>query len=138
MPDPWRSLGHSLVDMGAELFTRGRPHPMIDATLRCERLVAEAEDPEVAVLLLDFILGFNAAADPVGDTIGAIRTAKERAAARGGHLCVVANICGTEGDPQGLAGQIGQLAEAGVIVMPSGAQAAVFAAALIRDLRRGV
>ena len=35
---------------------------MIDATLRRERLLAEAEDPEVAVLLLDFILGFNAAA----------------------------------------------------------------------------
>ena len=138
LPDPWRSLGHSLVDMGAETFTRGRPHPMIDATLRCERLVAEAEDSEVAVLLLDFILGFNAAADPVGDTIGAIRTAKERAAARGGHLCVVANVCGTEGDPQGLAGQMGQLADAGVIVMPSGVQAAVFAAALIRDIRRGV
>ena len=134
LSDPWRSLDSSLVDMGAETFTRGRPHPMIDATLRYERLVAEAEDPTVAVVLLDFILGFNAAADPAGDMIGAIRLAKERAVSRGGYLSVVANVCGTEGDPQGLSEQVRLLKNAGVILMPSAAKAASFAATLIRSL----
>ena len=66
--------------------------------------------------------------------IEAIREAKERAAARDGYLSIVANVCGTEGDPQGLVRQVRLLDEAGVIVLPSGAQAAAFAAGSIGGL----
>jgi FdrA protein len=123
--------------MGAEIFTQGRPHPMIDSTLRRERLLAEAEDPEVAVLLLDFILGYNSSPDPVGDLADAIRAVKAKAAGRGGYLCVVANICGTGGDPQGLAEQTRLLEETGAVVQPSGARAAAFAGALVSALDGG-
>lgn len=126
LADPDRSEEDAFVDMGAERFVEGRPHPMIDATLRRKRLEQEGRDPTVAVVLLDFILGAIASRDPVGDMLEAIRGARQAAAARGGHLCVVASVCGTDGDTQGLEGQVRALVEAGALVFPSNAQAAEF------------
>jgi succinyl-CoA synthetase alpha subunit len=130
--------GDSLLDMGAEELVQGRPHPMIDATLRRGRLEEEGRDPSVALVLLDFILGAISSADPVGDLLPAIRGAQDAARGRGGHLCVVASVCGTEGDAQGLERQARALAEAGVLVFPSAAQAAGFCrdARLLLDARR--
>jgi len=126
LPDPHRSLGSTFVDLGAEIFVDGRPHPMIDATLRRKRLDQEGEDPEVAVVLLDFILGAIASPDPVGDLLGAARGAQRAARRRGGHLCLAASVCGTDQDTQGLQTQVRALAEAGVLVFPTAAQAAAF------------
>jgi FdrA protein len=126
LPDPHRSLGSAFVDLGAEIYVQGRPHPMIDATLRRKRLEQEGEDPEVALVLLDFILGAISTPDPVGDLLGAVRGAREAARRRGGHLCLAASVCGTDQDAQGLQGQARALAEAGVLVFPTAAQAAAF------------
>jgi hypothetical protein len=134
LADAHRSLEHTLVDMGADEFTAGRPHPMIDSSLRRERMSAEAQDPEVALLLLDFILGFIASPDPAGELAGAIAEAKNKAKERGGYLSVVASVCGTEEDPQNLAGQIRMLQEAGAVVLPSSAQAARFSADLLQSI----
>lgn len=128
LQDPRRSREHTLVDMGTGIFTQGRPHPMIDSTLRRERVLEEAKDPEVAVLLLDFILGHGASPDPVGELVEAIREAKRMVAKRGAYLSVVASVCGTEGDPQGLGEQTRLLKETDVVVFPSAAQAAGLAA----------
>lgn len=132
LSDPRRSIEHTLVDMGAEFFTDGRAHPMIDATLRRERILAEAQDPQVAVLLLDFILGYNASADPAGDLVDAITQAQHLAHARGDELIVIASVCGTDGDPQGLNRQIKLLKDVGVIVLPSSAQAARVAGMIVQ------
>lgn len=126
LSDPDHSQEDAFVDMGAERFVQGRPHPMIDATLRRRRLEQEGRDPTVAVVLLDFILGAIASRDPVGDMVEAIRGARRAANCRGGHLCVVASVCGTDGDAQGLDGQVRRLIEAGALVFPSNAQAADF------------
>lgn len=134
LPDPFQSLEHSLVDMGGNEFTSGRPHPMIDSRLRRERILAEGQDPEVAILLLDFILGLNASPDPAGELAAAISEAKAGAKKRGGSLSVVASICGTEDDPQGLWKQVKALEEVGGIVFRSSAQAAQFSARLIKSL----
>jgi FdrA protein len=120
------SRGHSLVDMGAEIFVEGRPHPMIDASLRCRRVTKEGDDPAVACLLLDFILGAISSEDPVGDVLPAVRAAQDSVRARGGHLCVAASVCGTDEDTQGLARQTRLLEEAGALVFQSNAQAALF------------
>jgi succinyl-CoA synthetase alpha subunit len=120
------SREHTLVDMGAEMFVEGRPHPMIDATLRRERVASEGRDPEAALLLLDFILGAISSRDPVGDLLDAISEAKSGARRRGGYLCVVASVCGTGADTQGLERQSQMLRDAGVLVFPSNAQAALF------------
>ena len=137
LSDPLQSREHSLVDMGADEFTAGRPHPMIDSRQRRERLLAEAKDPMVAGILLDFLLGFNSAADPVGELAPAIAEAKGEFKKRGGFLSVVASVCGTDGDPQSLCEQIARLEAEGVVVLPSSARAARFAAMLALQLKGG-
>ena len=124
LADPDRSWQHTAVDMGDDYYTLGKPHPMIDGTLRRRRILSEAQDPQVAILLLDFILGYNASRDPVGDVLDAIIEARQTAHKRGGHLTVVASICGTEGDPQDLNLQARMLREAGALVYQSNARAA--------------
>ena len=132
LEDPMASLGHSLLDLGDDRFTQGKPHPMIDAGERRKRILQEASDPEVAVLLLDFILGEMSSPNPVGDLIGAIRQAQEIAARRGGHLSVVASVCGTDLDVQSLDQQKTMLLDAGACVLPSSAAAAGFCRDLIQ------
>jgi succinyl-CoA synthetase alpha subunit/DNA-binding transcriptional ArsR family regulator len=132
--DPMKSEGHTLLDMGTDDFTVGKPHPMIDSRLRRERILAEGQDPQVAILFLDFVLGFNSSPDPAGELVSAIEEVKGEAKKRGGSLSVVASICGTEGDPQNLPRQVKVLEEAGVIVFPSSAQAARFCALLAASL----
>ncbi|MCP6588600.1 hypothetical protein NL514_30895, partial [Klebsiella pneumoniae] len=75
--------GHRLIDLGDDAWTVGRPHPMIDPTNRISRLLQEARDPEVAAIVMDFVLGFGSHEDPVGSTIKAIKEAKAIAAADG-------------------------------------------------------
>lgn len=126
------SLEHTLVDMGADEFTLGKPHPMIDGTMRKQRILAEAHDPQTAILLLDFILGYNASMDPVGELLDAIIEAKQIAKKRNGNLTVVASICGTDGDPQDVRLQSKLLKEAGVMVFNSNAKAAAFCCELLK------
>jgi succinyl-CoA synthetase alpha subunit len=132
--DPMRSDEHTLVDMGADEFTVGRPHPMFDSRLRCDRLLFEAQDPQMAILLLDFILGFNSSPDPAGELVSVIAEAKHEVRKRGGSLSVVASVCGTEADPQNLQQQMKLLIDLGVVVFPSSAQAARFCALLATTL----
>jgi len=96
---------------------------MIDGTLRAQRILAESVDPEVAILLLDFILGTNAATDPVGDIVGAIVEGRHKRPKEAGDLMVVASICGTEGDRQNISRQSKALNDAGVQVFWSNARA---------------
>jgi FdrA protein len=128
LQDAMHSLAHSFVDLGADEFTVGRPHPMIDGSLRSERIRAEAADPETAMILLDIILGHVSSPDPVGDVIEAVVSAKQSASERGGYLSVVANVCGTDLDPQDFDAQSSHLRQAGVIVFESSVTAATFAA----------
>ena len=99
---PTRSQGHCVIDMGDDYFTQGKPHPMIDGTERRKRILEEARDPELKVLLLDFVLGYNASKDPAGEQADAIREAREMVKTRRGYLPVVTSICGTDLDPQDL------------------------------------
>ena len=131
LENPDRSREHTMVDMGDDYFTVGRPHPMIDSTLRAQRIRAEGRDPQVRLLLLDIVLGYNAARDPVGDLLVAIGEARQAAAQRGGVLTVVASICGTALDPQDMTLQARLLREAGAIVFPSNARAAQFCVRLL-------
>lgn len=132
LEDPNGSFETSFVDMGAEEFVEGRPHPMIDATLRRKRIEREANDPTVAILLLDFILGSIASRNPAGDLLGAIREIRRK------QVCVVASICGTDRDEQGFEVQKQALEEAGVLVFPTSGQAVKFCreAAFLLALRK--
>jgi len=117
------SVRHTCVDMGEEEFTRGRPHPMIDAALRSERLISEAKKSDVAVILFDVVLGYVASADPAGDLLPAIRAAKEAAGKKGLTIAFVSHVCGTGKDPQNMNEQVEKLTKEGVMVFPTNALA---------------
>ena len=122
---------HVALDLGADEFTLGKPHPMIDPSGRIEAVAQAGRDPRVGVLLLDVVLGHGAHADPAGALVPAIRRAVTEAKRRGRRLAVVAFVCGTERDPQALSAQEATLRAAGVMVEGSSTRAARLAAALI-------
>jgi FdrA protein len=117
---------HVCLDLGEEEFTKGRPHPMIDPEARLEHLRGEGAKPDVAVVLLDVVLGYGSHPDPA--EVFAPVCADIRAGGRG--PAVVAYVLGTDADPQGLTRQRAALAEAGCIVPPTAGRAALAAAAL--------
>ncbi len=123
LPSGMVSEGHTIVDMGDDEMTRGRPHPMIDPTLRLERIAAEAADPSCGVLLLDLVLGYGSHPDPAGELADAIRSAIAVAATGGRALPVVVALVGVEGDPQGLTRCADALSQAGAEVYLSNAAA---------------
>jgi FdrA protein len=116
--------GHAAIDLGADEFTVGRPHPMIDPSGRIERIVQEALDPTTAVIMLDVVLGYGGHEDPAGALAPAIAQAKAECAKGGRHLSVVSFVCGTEEDPQRLSAQQARLRDAGALVLPNHTAAA--------------
>jgi FdrA protein len=134
LPDPRRSQGHTCVDLGEDIFTVGRPHPMLEPVMRRERLLAEAEDPETAVVLLDVVIGYGAHPDPAGALVELIREARQLAKAEGRNLPIVASVCGVDADPQNRTVQVRKLEAAGVLVMPSNFQATCLAAQIATGL----
>jgi len=128
------SQEHTIVDLGEDEFTVGRLHPMMDNDLRIRRLHQEADDPEVAVILLDVVLGYGAHPDPAGELAPAITQARAQAEQAGRHLEVVAVVTGTDQDPQNLQSQVQQLEAAGVRVETSNEAAARFVGQLVRAL----
>lgn len=116
--------GHAFVDYGDDEYTRGRAHPMIDQTVRIDRLREAAADESVGVILMDVVLGYGANADPAGELAPEITKAAEAGAA------VVVSLCGTKGDPQGRDVQARMLHDAGASVWLSNAAASREAARL--------
>ena len=82
----------------------------------------------LGVVLFDLMLGRASAQDPAGPLSRAIREARGKESTP----VFVASVVGTAEDPQGLEEQVAILEEAGVMVLPSNAQAARFAAALVK------
>jgi FdrA protein len=128
------SQGHTIVDLGEDEFTVGRLHPMMDNDLRIRRLRQEADDPEVAVILLDVVLGYGSHPDPASELGPAIAEARTGAEQAGRHLEVVAVVVGTDEDPQGLDAQVEQLRAAGARVEVSNDAAVRYVGRLLRSL----
>ncbi|HSF82561.1 MAG TPA: acyl-CoA synthetase FdrA [Anaerolineales bacterium] len=128
------SQAHTVIDLGEDEFTVGRLHPMMDNDLRIRRLEKEANDPQVAIILLDVVLGYGAHPNPAGELAAAIAKVKAMAKTAGRYLEVVAVVCGTDEDPQDLNAQIKQLKDAGVVVETSNDKAIRYAGQLARAL----
>ena len=110
-----------IVDLGADEYTVGRPHPMIDNTLRLERLAEMSRDETVGTVLLDVVLGHGASPDPAAELQSALRDIS---------VPIFVSLIGTNGDPQNFDSQVNQLTQAGAEVHLSNASAA--RAAVIR------
>ncbi|MGN6462212.1 MAG: acyl-CoA synthetase FdrA [Pseudolabrys sp.] len=119
---------HVLLDLGDDEYTVGRPHPMIDPSLRNQMLHESLASGSAAVILLDVVIGYGAHADPAGELIVQLPPVKDRKAV------LVASVCGTEQDPQSYSRQAQALKDAGVVVAPSNAHAAELAIDIIRKL----
>jgi FdrA protein len=119
------SVEHTIIDMGDDQFTQGRPHPMIDPGLRDERLDREAADPATAVLLVDVVLGYGSTMDPVSGLVEVLERAQPAA---------IVHVCGTSADPQGRANVVEQLRSCGALVAETNAEAASWAAFVATEL----
>jgi FdrA protein len=128
-----KSSENTIIDMGDDEFTQGRPHPMIDPSQRDVRIQDEASDPTTAVILFDVVLGYGASDDPTHGLLGVIGSAKAKARAAGRTLAFVGYVCGTELDPQNRGTIVAGLKSAGVIVASSNAEAAAWSAAIIAE-----
>jgi len=127
--DPLSATGHAMIDLGADEFTRGRPHPMIDSSIRDDQLRRALGSEDVLVVLLDVILGYAAHEDPATPVVDVLESVDA-----GDWPVVVASVVGTRGDPQGWEDQVTKLADAGVAVTESNADAV----ALARDVHATV
>jgi FdrA protein len=126
---PLPGQAHLVVDTGEDFYTRGKPHPMVDQTVRCGLIRSLGADPGVGVLLLDLVLGDGAHPDPAVELAAAVSATR---AARGhAPLTVIASVTGTELDPQDANRQRALLTAAGVHCQPSAWRAAAVAAGLV-------
>ena len=126
LANPLVSHKHTILDLGEDEFTVGRPHPMLDNTLRLQRLAKEASDPEVAIILLDVVLGYGAHPDPASELAPALSNAISSAQKNGRNLEVIVTVVGTDEDPQDLKAQIKKFKTAGARVETSSREAALY------------
>ena len=127
MVDVESSEGDTFIDFGEDDLTEGRAHPMIDPSLRNERLERESRDPGVGAIVLDVVLGYGAHPDPASDLARLVSEALDRR----DDLTIVVALCGARGDPQTVDDQSGRLSEAGALVTRNSAQAARVALAAV-------
>jgi FdrA protein len=125
------STGHRLLDLGDDVYTKGRPHPMIDPAVRDGPVQDALDDTAVGVILVDVVIGLGAHSDPAGHLAAHVSTGR-----RGDGPAVIASVTGTEADPQVRSDQVGKLMAAGIHVAPTNADAATWALAAIRASRK--
>ena len=121
------SQKNTVIDLGEDEFTVGRPHPMIDYSLRNRRILEEAADAGTAVILLDVVLGYGSNPDPAAELTPVLRKAARKVA-------VVCSITSTDQDPQNRSRVEKALRKAGAIVMPSNAAACKLAGLIAQGL----
>ncbi len=80
IPNSLISQEHTIIDLGEDEFTVGRLHPMMDNEMRIRRLMEEAGDPAVAVIMLDVVIGYGSHPDPASELAPAVVKAKNQAA----------------------------------------------------------
>ncbi len=115
MKDVFSLEGNILLDLGDDVFTNGRPHPMIDPTIRLDRIIEACKQKTTGVVLLDFELGYGSHEDPVGATIDAIIEGKKQ----NPEVTFVTYVCGTDRDDQNKRRSEKLLLDAGCIVAES-------------------
>lgn len=115
--------GHEIIDFGDDIYTKGRPHPMIDPKTRVDAINNLAYNDDIAIILLDNVLGYGSNEDMAGALAPSIKKVMESKKAKGQEILFIASICGTEEDMQVYSAQLEKLEEAGVIVLDTNAEA---------------
>lgn len=136
LKDSLKSEENCIVDLGEDEFTVGRLHPMMDNEMRIRRLLEESRDPDVAVIMLDVVIGFGSHPDPASEIAPAIVKAKQEAEKAGRYLEVVVVATGTDEDPQNLDNQVAQLRAAGAWVSSSNEEVINYAGTILRAINQ--
>lgn len=132
LKDSGTSFGHTVLDLGDDEFTVGRPHPMIEPSLRRDRLIREALDPQTAVIVLDVEIGFGANDDAAAVLASEVGEARELLEERGRRVAFFATICGSVDDYQGYDAQRAVLESAGIRVFETNEHMAQAAVSVVR------
>jgi len=123
--------GHIVVDLGDDVYTQGKPHPMIDPAKRIECMEEALEDPNTGVILFDIMLGYGSHDDMAGALLPSILSLKEKAKKEGRKVFFVSTVCGTRKDYQGYDEAVKKLEDAGVLVCKTNKAAVQAAVRLI-------
>ena len=123
--------GNIVVDLGDDVYTRGKPHPMIDPAKRIECMKEAVDDVSTGVILFDVMLGYGSHEDMAAALLPTILELKEKAERADRKVFFVANVCGTRKDVQNYDGIVRELEDAGVIVCENNKQACRMALKLI-------
>ena len=125
---------NSIIDLGEDEFTVGRPHPMIDFSLRNKLIISESKKADIAVMLLDMVLGYGSNMKPIEDIMPAINQAFKN----NRKLSIIVSVTGTETDPQTRSKVVNALIKAGVVVVDSNASASRLAGEILRHVCRKI
>lgn len=134
LKNPFESKENTIIDLGDDVFTQGKPHPMIDPSIRNSRILQEAKDKEVAIIMLDFELGFGSNKDPVGLSFDTINKAKEIAKEDGREIIFIGYILSTEVEKQDVSKQRELLKSMNIILANTNAEAAKIADSILKEL----
>ena len=129
LADSWRSVGHTVVDLGEDEFTVGRPHPQIDFSLRNKRILEEARDKSVAIIYLDVVIGHGTNLNPGEELAPVIAEAKKV-----GNSLIIVSVTGTDRDPQNKSKIVKMYKDAGAVVLERNASASRLAGYILQKL----
>jgi FdrA protein len=126
--DSWRSVGHTVVDLGEDEFTVGRPHPQIDFSLRNKRILEESRDKSVAIIYLDVVIGHGTNLSPGEELAPVISEARTA-----GNALIIVTVTGTDRDPQNRQKIVKMYRDAGAIVLERNASASRLAGYILQE-----
>jgi FdrA protein len=130
LTDVWQSKEDTIIDLGADEFTVGRPHPMIDFSLRIKKIEEESKDETVAIILLDVVLGYGANLTPHLELAPVLNKVKQDTC-----IVVICSVVGTDEDPQNRQVVIHALQDAGAVVTTTNAEACELAMRMLQSIR---
>ena len=112
----YKSTSHEVIDLGDDMYTQGKPHPMIDPEKRIEKLETSADSEDTAVIMLDNVIGYGSHADMASELAPTIKRITDKAKSEERSLVVLATVVGTDKDAQGYDKQRQILEEAGAVL----------------------
>ena len=115
--------GFEVMDLGDDFYTQGKPHPMIDPSVRINKLKEVLQDETTGIVLFDVVLGYGSHPDMANALIPQITEALDHAKANNRELHLIATVVGTDSDPQSYSQAIQDLKAAGVLVETTNARA---------------
>jgi len=130
-PSAKQNTKHLLVDLGADEYTLGKPHPMLEPSVRTPYLIDELQNPSNAVIMLDVVLGYGAHSNPASVVAQVVRETLSNA---DNKPIVIASVCGTEDDPQNYQQQCTELEQNNIILCDCNSEMARLGAAILRQL----